>query len=121
MTILTPGLPPPPHCYILQSRECPSRGERLLRVRILGVGIHNCDEDGAVGAIERFLREASPGPHQARQVATVNPEFIMEARHNRPFRDLLNNADLATPDGVGIVLAARLLGTPVKGRATGVA
>src|SRR5207302_248944 len=60
-------------------------------------------------------------PHQIRQVATVNPEFIMEARHNRAFRDLLNHADLATPDGVGIIVAARLLGTPVKGRATGVA
>jgi N-acetylglucosaminyldiphosphoundecaprenol N-acetyl-beta-D-mannosaminyltransferase len=45
----------------------------------------------------------------------------MEARHNKPFRDLLNSADLATPDGVGIVVAARLLGRPVRGRATGVA
>ena len=45
----------------------------------------------------------------------------MEARRNAAFRKLLNSADLATPDGVGIILAGRLLGTPFKGRATGVA
>jgi N-acetylglucosaminyldiphosphoundecaprenol N-acetyl-beta-D-mannosaminyltransferase len=82
------------------------------------VGVHDCDEDGAVEALRGFLREGSPGVHQ---VATVNPEFIMEARHNRQFRDLLNSAALATPDGIGIILAARLLGRPLRGRATGVA
>lgn len=88
----------------------------MERVNILGVRVHNCDEQGAVAAIEGFLREPL-----LRQVCTVNPEFIMEARHNRAFRDLLNSADLATPDGAGIVAAAKLLGKPVKGRATGVA
>jgi N-acetylglucosaminyldiphosphoundecaprenol N-acetyl-beta-D-mannosaminyltransferase len=87
------------------------------RVNILGVGVHNCDERGAVAAIEGFLRER---PARLHQVCTVNPEFVMEARRNRPFRELLNRVDLATPDGVGIVAAARLLGKPVRGRATGV-
>ena len=87
------------------------------RVNILGVGVHDCDERGAVAAIEGFLRERPAGLHQ---VCTVNPEFVMEARRNKPFRDLLNRVDLATPDGAGIVAAARLLGKPVRGRATGV-
>jgi len=85
---------------------------------ILGVRVHDCDEEEAVQAIERFLAEQ---PAQLHQVCTVNPEFIMEARRNRAFRRLLNRVDLATPDGVGIILAGRLLGTPFKGRATGVA
>jgi N-acetylglucosaminyldiphosphoundecaprenol N-acetyl-beta-D-mannosaminyltransferase len=87
------------------------------RVNILGVGVHNCDEHDAVAAIEEFLKER---PARLHQVCTVNPEFVMEARRNRPFRDLLNRVDLATPDGAGIVAAARLLGKPVRGRATGV-
>lgn len=86
-------------------------------MNILGVGVHDCDERGAVAAIEGFLRER---PGRLHQVCTVNPEFVMEARRNRPFRELLNRADLATPDGAGIVAAARLLGQPVRGRATGV-
>jgi N-acetylglucosaminyldiphosphoundecaprenol N-acetyl-beta-D-mannosaminyltransferase len=88
------------------------------RVDILGVRIHNCDEAGAVQVIEGFLRER---PARLHQVCTVNPEFVMEARRDPAFKHLLNTVDLATPDGVGIVAAARLLGTPVKGRATGVA
>jgi N-acetylglucosaminyldiphosphoundecaprenol N-acetyl-beta-D-mannosaminyltransferase len=89
----------------------------LRTVDILGIKVHNCDEDGAIAAIRGFL-EAEP--HRVRQVVTVNPEFVMEARRNAAFRDVLNKAGLATPDGVGIVAAARLLGTPVEGRATGV-
>jgi N-acetylglucosaminyldiphosphoundecaprenol N-acetyl-beta-D-mannosaminyltransferase len=90
----------------------------LRRIDILNIGVHDCDEDGAMAAIAGFLREQ---PAHLRQIATVNPEFVIEARRNPAFRELLNTVDLATPDGVGIVLAARLLGTPVKGRATGVA
>lgn len=80
--------------------------------------MHDCDEHCAVKVIESFLEER---PARLHQVCTVNPEFVMEARRNPEFRGLLNSADLATPDGAGIIAAARLLGTPVKGRATGVA
>lgn len=45
----------------------------------------------------------------------------MEARDNSAFRQLLNRVDLATPDGVGIIAAGKLLRKPFKGRATGVA
>ncbi len=90
----------------------------MRRHNILGVGIHNCGEDEAISEIERFLSEQPPSLHQ---VCTVNPEFVMESRANSAFRDVLNNAALATPDGIGIILAGRLLRRPFKGRATGVA
>jgi N-acetylglucosaminyldiphosphoundecaprenol N-acetyl-beta-D-mannosaminyltransferase len=82
------------------------------------VRVHDCDLESAMRAIEGFLTEA---PAHLHQVCTVNPEFVMEARRNQAFRQLLNTADLATPDGVGIVIASHLLGRPVRGRATGVA
>ena len=66
-----------------------------MRIDVLGVSVHDCDEDGAVAAIEGFLREQPPRLHQ---VVTVNPEFVMEARRNPAFREVLNSADLATPD-----------------------
>ena len=90
----------------------------MRRHNILGVGIHNCGEGEAISEIERFLSEQPPGLHQ---VCTVNPEFVMEARRNPTFQRVINNADLATPDGIGIILAGRLLRRPFKGRATGVA
>ncbi len=85
---------------------------------MLDVRVHDCDEACAARAVEGFLKEE---PARLHQVCTVNPEFVMEARGNAIFRGLLNNADLATPDGAGIIAAGRLLGTPFKGRATGVA
>ncbi len=84
-------------------------------VRILGVRTDNVDLPKAV---ERILMLAASGsPHQ---VVTVNPEFVMLAQDDAAFRAALEQADLALPDGVGLVLAARVLGTPLYGRATGV-
>lgn len=85
------------------------------RFSILGVGIHDVTEEEAAVLVEHFIREG--GPHQ---VVTVNPEFVMEARRNPAFRQVLNEADLAVPDGVGILWAGRLLGCPFRGRVPGV-
>ena len=84
---------------------------------ILGVQIDDCDEESAAFMLAAFLRE---GPARLHHVCTVNPEFVMEARANPAFRDVLRSADLRTPDGVGIILAGKLLRRPFKGRATGV-
>ena len=54
-------------------------------------------------------------------VVTPNPEFIVTAQGNEEFRKILNSADLAIPDGVGLILASRFLGTKplLKKRITG--
>lgn len=44
------------------------------------------------------------------QVLTLNPEIIMAARADPAVRSLLSAADVVVADGVGIELAARLLG-----------
>ena len=54
------------------------------------------------------------------QVATVNPEFVMRARRDREFRDVLRTASLRTPDGVGLMIAARILGRRLPERVAGV-
>ena len=59
---------------------------------------------------------SSPFP---RQVCTVNPEFIMAARRHPAFAQALAAADLCTPDGVGVLWAARLAGVPLDERVTG--
>ncbi len=85
-------------------------------VRILGVRVDNLDLPRAV---ERILALAAAGG--SHQVVTLNPEFVMHAQSDAAFRQVLEAADLALPDGVGLILAARILGTPLRGRATGVA
>jgi N-acetylglucosaminyldiphosphoundecaprenol N-acetyl-beta-D-mannosaminyltransferase len=85
------------------------------RISILGVRIDDLTEDQALACVADFI--AVGGPHH---VVTVNPEFVMEARHNAAFRAALAAADLATPDGFGLLLVAKWRGTPLRGRVTGV-
>ena len=65
-----------------------------------------------------------PGPlafpsSPCRQICTVNPEFIMEARRNPEFARVLEQADLNVPDGVGVLWAARGRGVHLRERVTG--
>jgi N-acetylglucosaminyldiphosphoundecaprenol N-acetyl-beta-D-mannosaminyltransferase len=85
------------------------------RINILGVAVDDVTEDEAIARIAGYI--AAGGPHH---VVTVNPEFVMEARHHDAFRATLAAADLATPDGFGLLLVARRRGTPFRGRVTGV-
>lgn len=56
---------------------------------------------------------------QMLQVATVNSEFVMEARENRRFRDALAQAELKVADGWGVVRAIELLNQRKIERVTG--
>jgi len=83
-------------------------------VHILGVRVDAVTFDGMLDRIGAWIQEG--GPHQ---ICTVNPEFVMEARHNAAFAAVLEAADLCIPDGVGLLWAARLLGRRLPERVTG--
>ena len=53
------------------------------------------------------------------QIATTNPEFVMTAQQDEAFRQLLWQADLCIPDGVGLLMAARWLKRPLPQRVPG--
>jgi N-acetylglucosaminyldiphosphoundecaprenol N-acetyl-beta-D-mannosaminyltransferase len=85
------------------------------RISILGVAVDDITEDEALARVAAFVAEG--GWHH---VVTINPEFVMEARRNPAFRRVLAAADMATPDGFGLLLVARWRATPFRGRVTGV-
>lgn len=87
------------------------------RIQILGVPVDVLDRCQAIDRIATWLDSPGGG---LRHVVTVNPEFVIAARRNRRFRYVLRKSDLATADGVGIILAERVLGLPVGERITGV-
>ncbi|MBI4491201.1 MAG: WecB/TagA/CpsF family glycosyltransferase [Chloroflexi bacterium] len=81
----------------------------MRSVFLLGVRVDDVTYDEAVQAIDRFVNEG--GPHV---VTTPNPEFVMLAQRDPQFRAVLNQAALSIPDGVGLLLGARLLGQPLR-------
>lgn len=83
-------------------------------IRILGVRVDALTYAGLLEQITAFIAEG--GPHQ---IATVNPEFVMETRRNPSFRQALEQADLCLADGVGLLWAARRMGRPLPERVTG--
>lgn len=54
------------------------------------------------------------------QVVTLNPEYLYRAQYKPGLLQVVNKADIVTPDGEGIVWACRVAGTPVPERVTGI-
>ncbi len=88
----------------------------MRSVEILGVRVDDVTMTEAVASVETFI--AVPRA-PCRQVATVNPEFIITARHNADFARVLAASDLNLPDGANLVRAARMLGRPLSERVAG--
>ena len=54
-------------------------------------------------------------------IITANPETLMIGQESKEFDKVLKSKDtIITPDGIGVVKAAKILGYPVKERVTGV-
>lgn len=87
---------------------------RQHRVDVLGVGFDRVDLDGALRTVLDRLDRG-----ERTTVITANPEFVMLARRDADLRRVAAAADLVVPDGTGVLLASRLLGDPLPGRAPG--
>lgn len=84
-------------------------------MNILGVRVDNFSKEEILEKISLFL-----GGNEFRQIATINPEFILEAQKDEEFKGILNNCDLNIADGVGIKLAFWRLGEKLKCRMAGI-
>jgi N-acetylglucosaminyldiphosphoundecaprenol N-acetyl-beta-D-mannosaminyltransferase len=84
-------------------------------VQILGVKVHTVTMDTALEQVRRFIREG--GPHH---LVTADTSCIMKAREDPALRDLINAADLVTPDGAGVLWTAKVLDLPLSERVSGV-
>lgn len=92
---------------------------RRQSVCILGVRVDDVTTDEALQLMVGYIEEGQRDPSAVHQVVTVNPEFVMRAQRDPTFRVVLQNAQLAIPDGVGLLWAARVLGCRLRERVTG--
>lgn len=87
-----------------------------MKEEILGVKIDAVNEAEAMKLVGQFVDGS-----KSNYVVTVNPEFIVLAQKDNEFKQILDEADLAIPDGVGVVFASKILGKNlIKNRIAGV-
>jgi N-acetylglucosaminyldiphosphoundecaprenol N-acetyl-beta-D-mannosaminyltransferase len=75
------------------------------RIEILGVPVDCLDWRSTLAIVEEELQ--TPGP--ARAVVAVNPEKVIRAKQDPQLLSCLRSAAVLIPDGIGVVVAARLL------------
>jgi len=85
----------------------------MNKIKILGININYGSKVEIMAKIKEFL--ASEKQHF---IVTPNPEIILAAGEDEEFFDMLNKADLSLPDGVGLKIAAWLMGKNI-GRVAG--
>jgi N-acetylglucosaminyldiphosphoundecaprenol N-acetyl-beta-D-mannosaminyltransferase len=78
-------------------------------VTILGVRVDDVTYVETLGILAEAIRTRQP-----HVVTTPNPEFVMLARRDAAFRAVLDRAALNIPDGIGLLLAARLAGDRLR-------
>lgn len=83
-------------------------------IKILNVPVHPVTMVQTLTLVERFIAYPT-----LKQIATVNPEFVMTAQKDAPFLAVLQQASLCIPDGIGLLWAARILGHRLPERVAG--
>jgi len=83
---------------------------------ILGIGITNAKESEILEYILQGLEKEG----KKYFIVTPNPEILMLANSSPDYRNILNSAKLALPDGIGVMMAGKILGRELKQRIQGV-
>lgn len=87
-----------------------------MKKNILGIGITDASRKEILEYIVQTIQKST----QPYYIVTPNPEMIVLSHKNSDFRIALNTAKIALNDGVGVSIAAQLMGRPLKERFTGV-
>lgn len=86
-----------------------------LRIDVLGISFDNVTLAEAIEQGTALVQGQS-----YTYVVTPNPEFILTARKDPSFAQVLHDAGLVLPDGIGVSYCAKILGRPLKAKVPGV-
>ncbi len=78
-------------------------------VKLLGFDIDTFAMNDAVDYALELIQSQNGG-----QVVTINPEMIEFGLKNFEFAQILHNADLVVPDGIGVKIGLKIKGTNVQ-------
>ena len=87
----------------------------IERIEIMGCTIDNLTMAETLERIESFIDSGTPHQH-----VVVNVDKLVKAAKDPDLRRIINECALINVDGMPVVWASRLLGTPLKERVAGV-
>jgi N-acetylglucosaminyldiphosphoundecaprenol N-acetyl-beta-D-mannosaminyltransferase len=82
---------------------------------MLGVRVDDVTYDEALAVMEGLV-----GGQETHLVVTVNPELLMAAQSDESYKEILNQASLSLPDGIGLLWGSQVIGQPLRQRVAGV-
>jgi UDP-N-acetylglucosamine 2-epimerase (non-hydrolysing) len=90
-----------------------ARGVR--RLEVLGCAVDDLTMPETLDVVEGFIARGRPHQH-----VVVNVDKLVKARRDPVLRRIVNECALVNADGMPVVWASRLLGTPLRERVAGV-
>lgn len=86
-----------------------------MKIDVMGVKFNNVTMEEALDLAGKYL-----DGEETVYCVTPNSEIVYEAMKDDRMLRLLNGAALVLPDGAGVVLGSKILGTPLKQKVAGV-
>jgi N-acetylglucosaminyldiphosphoundecaprenol N-acetyl-beta-D-mannosaminyltransferase len=90
-------------------------GRSLGRIHVGGVPVDDLTMDETLSLVDSFVASGKPHRHVA-----INVSKVVQASRSLQLKQIIAESDVLTADGLPIVWASRLLGTPLRERVTGV-
>lgn len=87
----------------------------MKEINVMGLKVHNVSMHQALEAMDELVKDK-----KAHLVVTLGVEMVMKAEKDREFFEIINQASLVVPDSVGILWAAKKMGSPLKQRVPGI-
>ena len=84
------------------------------KIDIRGVPVDNVTLDEAFAAVLSYTKT-----EEFHMICTPNAEIVQQCIEDEDIAALICRSDLIIPDGAGVVLASKILGTPLKGKTPG--
>lgn len=84
--------------------------QSLSFIKVLDVSVTS----SPLSQIIEYITTRLEKPSEKVAIFTPNPEIIVRATKDKEYRDILNSAQVALPDGIGVLLGARILSAQTR-------
>lgn len=86
----------------------------MEKIKVRGLDFDNVNMNEAIEMVEGYIKRG-----EQCVVFTPNAEIVQMTIEDESFKQIVSSAEILIPDGAGVVLASKILGTPLKSKVPG--